>query len=264
MQFTIGSDPEVTLVDVEGHPVSAESLIGGTKLEPRKTKHGTVQEDNILLEFNPKPANSKEGFIKNTADMLVDIQDIITPLDLNVAIRASSRFTYEEVATPQARLVGCEPDFNAWTFEMNEPPEFSPNSTLRTCGGHVHIGFNTEETGLSREELVQAMDLLCGVPSVLMDDDTSRRKIYGKAGAYRSKLADIHGFDGVEYRTLSNFWIGSEKLMGWVYDCVARAVNDGREFLVASPMQGTIQHTINNSDKDEARKLIKQFRLEVA
>jgi len=56
------------------------------------------------------------------------------------------------------------------------------------------------------------MDLYLGVPSVLMDKGELRKQLYGKAGAYRMKPY------GVEYRTLSNFWIFSDTTIGWVWD----------------------------------------------
>ena len=42
--FTLGSDAEVPLVDLNGRYRSAIGLIGGSKTHPRKTEHGYVQE----------------------------------------------------------------------------------------------------------------------------------------------------------------------------------------------------------------------------
>jgi len=54
-------------------------------------------------------------------------------------------------------------------------------------------------------------DYLLGVWSVLHDTDMRRRELYGAAGAYRPKKY------GVEYRTMSNFWLRSPQLMREVH-----------------------------------------------
>lgn len=52
--------------------------------------------------------------------------------------------------------------------------------------GHIHIGYNNPEIEKS-VDIIKAMDLFLGIPSILMDKDTLRRSRYGKAGAFRFK-----------------------------------------------------------------------------
>jgi nucleoside-diphosphate-sugar epimerase len=93
------------------------------------------------------------------------------------------------------------------------------------------------------------------IPSVLMDEGELRKQLYGKAGALRYKEY------GVEYRTLSNFWIFKEELIRWVWRNTARALeNVSMDY---TPYADEIQQAINNSDKVLAKKLIDQFQLEV-
>jgi hypothetical protein len=57
---------------------------------------------------------------------------------------------------------------------------------------------------------IPLIDVFCGIPSVLVDRDTGskeRRKQYGRAGDFRYQP------HGIEYRTLSNFWIQNYTLM---------------------------------------------------
>jgi hypothetical protein len=62
---------------------------------------------------------------------------------------------------------------------------------------------------------IRMLDLFLGIPSVFIDKDrtsVARRKLYGKAGRFRKPP------HGVEYRSLSNFWLSSPKLVELVYD----------------------------------------------
>jgi len=106
-------------------------------------------------------------------------------------------------------------------------------------------------TELDKRSVIQAMDYYLGVQSVLLDNGTLRRNLYGKAGAYRPK-----GY-GCEYRTLSNFWIFKTDLIKWVYEGTQKAlefVSDGRSF--TNQEATAIQHCINTSDKQLAKQLM--------
>ena len=50
--------------------------------------------------------------------------------------------------------------------------------------GHISIGWDnpTQEQQL---DMVKAMDATVGLGSVLLDFDTERKKLYGKAGCFR-------------------------------------------------------------------------------
>ena len=59
------------------------------------------------------------------------------------------------------------------------------------------------------------MDLFLGVPSLWLDKDPTsgiRREMYGAAGRYRVKNY------GMEYRSLSNFWLQSPRFVEFIYD----------------------------------------------
>lgn len=264
-KFTLGSDPEVLLVDKFGKLISSEKLIGGSKMVPRKTKHGWVQEDNVLVEFNTVPANSADEFVKNTLNMILDINEIIVPLDLSVRIESSGLFDPDQLQTLQATVAGCEPDYDAWALIDNAPPQLDATN-LRTCGGHLHVGFDqAEEDEMNRPYFVRIMDLIAGVPSVIMDKDTQRRTLYGKAGAHRPKwVSEGDAYNGVEYRTLSNFWVKDAAHIKWAYNVVARAVDNFSELKKIIDSEGDlIQRAINTSNLDIAHGLIDKYNLEV-
>lgn len=253
IKWTIGADPEVFLLNPDGTPAIAIGKLGGTKLEPRPVPLGAVQEDNVLAEFNIEPANHPDVFVHNIQSVMGELQNLLPEYQLGVV--SSMRFDLMSLVDyPEAMEFGCDPDFNAWTGKVNDPP--NPMTDVRTAGGHVHIGFDgiNEDTA---PRFVQMLDFYLGLPSVLLDNDTSRRGLYGKAGAYRPKPY------GVEYRTLSNFWIKEEIYMRWLYHNCYRAIVDFQflDHMIDKYDGEEVQSVINESRRDEAKNMIRDLRI---
>lgn len=118
---------------------------------------------------------------------------------------------------------------------------------------------------MSRPNTVKIMDFVAAVPSILMDTDQDRRRLYGKAGAHRPKMViNDDPYDGVEYRTLSNFWLASSYTIAWAYRACKRAVEEYDTLLPVVEEYGqTIVNTINKADRATAEKLVEKFDLEV-
>jgi len=269
--LSVGSDPEAIVVDRHGIPYPSVGLLGGSKEEPRKTAHGSISEDNVLAEFNSKPSKTRKQFIEHHGTVINDLQEILDPLDLKLRFDASAIYKDEYLKTKQAMEFGCEPDYNAWTKAINPKPS-ATNINLRSAGGHLHINYRVLGvkgiTFDSRVNLVRVLDSILGVSSVIMDGDTRRRELYGKAGANRPKYRKLgHPYDGVEYRVLSNFWLKSPELMGFVWDQLKIAESRYEEIcarLEWDPDFGTrIQLAINNSDKSLAHSILDELNIEV-
>lgn len=246
----LGADPEV-FIQRRGQVVPVIGLLGGTKKDPLPVRLGAVQEDNVLAEFNILPASTSKDWETNLATTLRDMRSILAQRGYGLTFKASHTFTQKELleAGPQAMTFGCDPDFNAWERCVNLPP--SRATTLRTAGGHIHLGID----GMSMNECAQVSkncDLFLGVPSVLMDDDTIRRTMYGKAGSFRKKPY------GVEYRALSNFWIRNKTLRRWAYSQSHKAA----QFTERVPDE--VATCINTGNRQLALQLVKEFDLEVA
>lgn len=224
--FTLGADPEL-FVFIGNRPVSAHDLIPGTKVKPFPVPGGAIQVDGTAAEFNINPAVSFEEFDNNIDLVLGSLRGY---LPANAELRAESFVVWEEDYFKElpfvARELGCMPDFNAWDGRRNPKPRLKESPTLRTAAGHIHIGF-TQNASLqdpshivAAQLMAQLMDWHVGAWSCEVDTDKTRRLLYGKAGACRYKTY------GVEYRTLSNFWVLNKSLRLEVWNKTAAACHD--------------------------------------
>jgi len=255
VKFRLGSDPECLLQTKTGNLIAVCGLLNGhdkwNPLQVDDMPQGfTFQEDNVCIEFGVPPAASASEFVKNIKQVQQKFLEKYSHLkfsNLSCAVMPDDAMKH-----PGAHIWGCEPDFNAWNGHMNKKPN-PPVPNMRSAGGHVHI-----ETTLNKRHVIQACDLFLGVPSVLMDEGEMRKQLYGKAGCFRPKPY------GVEYRTLSNFWIFKKKHIEWVWRNTARALKavetmDPKEMMF---LGNDIRRAINKNDKMVAQDLIDEFQLE--
>jgi len=255
----VGADPEVFFLDAKNQPVSVEGLLGGTKEEPRQMTGlpigFMIQEDNVAAEYNIPPAEREKDFSNSIIRGLKYVEKQAKKHKLKVSFESAMHFPFEQLATPHAQRLGCEPDFNVWSKELNPAP--IPPRTLRTAAGHVHVSWRNPLTE-SAILFGRAMDLYLGIPSLLVTRQNERRKLYGKAGAVR--LKDY----GVEYRVLDNYWLPNEKQSAFIFSTcfhIANKLNNMQSFLDEElEFYGDeIQHTINTHDIDGALRLMKHF-----
>jgi hypothetical protein len=252
VKMRLGADPEYLLLQ-GGKPKAVCGLIGADKWNPHQYEDMpegyTVQEDNVAVEFGIPPASSAEEYIKHIK--AVQAKFLATNKHLKFNKLSCILYPSEELKHPGASIWGCEPDFNAWTGEVNPKPK-APSPLLRSAGGHIHV-----ETKQDPREVIKAMDVYLGIPSVLMDTGEMRKQLYGKAGAFRPKPY------GAEYRTLSNFWTFEDKYIKWVWDNTQRALNFLENGGDVSYLQEEVERCINDNDKELAKCLCDELVLEV-
>ena len=273
--ITLGSDPELFLRDIRtGGVVSAVGLIGGTKQAPipmeGMPEGYAMQEDNVMVEFNVPPTSTTARFARSITSALDHINHVVrtTREDLVLDTGSCARlFRHDQLDNPQARMFGCSPDFNA--HEQGQPwPRIDPElltvgeeGAWRFAGGHVHIGYES-----SAPEFVAAAfaDVFIGLPSVGLDKQGLRRELYGKAGRYRPTSF------GIEYRTLSNFWIWDPSLAKQVGERAYRlgAMLEGDmstlQRLYAEVPWIDVQDAINSEDLEKAADLLTFLRNDLA
>lgn len=216
----VGADPELCLRDkATGRFASAWGVIPGTKEEPLKVKNGAVQRDGMLAEFNIDPAASVNEFVDNIKSVMAQLRDMAPNHELCIEPMATFDDDVWDNTPYAAKILGCDPDYNAYTGRANPPP---PNTSQeRSAAGHVHLGW-TEGMDITNpghfqacQILAKELDLTMAYPLQLLEKDQGsirRRQLYGRPGAFRPKPY------GMEYRVPSNFWLASEELMEWVYN----------------------------------------------
>lgn len=224
-KFTIGADPEVFLYR-DGVPISANGIIPGTKESPYPVKGGAVQLDGLAAEFNitPTPIQDFKSFNVNIDTVMRQIELRAAKAGAEIQIVPSTLFDMDYLAAqdPDTLILGCDPDYCAYTGKPNPRPDGS--SGLRTAAGHIHIGWGS---GIPVDhpdhiqiccDFVKLLDCTVGLAMTVLDSDPLRREMYGKAGAFRPKPY------GVEYRTPSNVWLKTNETRRVIHTLANRAV----------------------------------------
>lgn len=214
----IGSDPEFFLMR-NGHSISGHDFPFGTKEAPFKGNTCMIQNDGMALEINVPPMTNEDGFEMQHSLAMMELRSRVREKEgnTNVVSIPTVHFGqhYMKTVPDKVKELGCNPDYNAWTMELNPKPDGTV--FFRTGAGHIHLGYvdtqNIDHPMVFAQaaELVRELDYWLGCMSVLWDKDQKRRELYGRAGCFRPKKY------GVEYRVLSNFWCGSPKLTRLVF-----------------------------------------------
>lgn len=264
-QFTFGCDPEIFIKE-NGKPASAYGLIPGSKESPHKTEGGAVQVDGMALEFNTDPvqATDFEGFNARIVQQVKNLRAMV-PENLSLSVEPVQEFGKEFLDTQpdDAKELGCDPDWNAYTKETNPRPD-ADNTTFRTGAGHIHIGWGADIPIDNKEHIeicagfVKMLDPLVGFFMTYIDRDPRRRELYGKAGAFRPKPY------GVEYRTPSNVWIRNRASREVVHFLMNRAIyyhsrGTTPTAVAAGCSSEEIVRIINEGDHKKAKNLISAY-----
>lgn len=267
-QFTIGGDPEFGVVTTKGAPISMIPVIQGTKTMPDiLPNEGGIQHDNVAAEFNIPPATCAASFVLNTQETMkfaIEYINMMAPGTL-AAKAASMHYPESELDCDEAREFGCDPDYNAWSNKRNKVIDCAADGSLRSFGGHITLGLTDEDNFLNSavgvRHTIQLMDCFHGVVSVLLDTtpgSVERRELYGKAGAYRRPKF------GLEYRSLSNYWIFDERLILLQYklsETVLRLMRERQHAPIINELVDlSPEKAINEDNKDLAIEILKVLK----
>lgn len=266
MNILIGADPEVFVTTKSGTPRSAHGLIPGSKEKPYAVMGGAVQVDGMALEFNINPANNPVMFKNNIKGVMAQMEAML-PENRKIAIRSVATFEKKHMdkQPADAKQLGCEPDWNAYTESLNPAPD--GNTRMRTAAGHIHIGwgngFDVKSEGHLQAcfLLAKQMDLYLGLPSLWFEPDGRRQQLYGKPGTFRPKTY------GMEYRSPSNWWLKSERTMEFAFnlarDGTRRLIRDKALKYVGNYWhgRGEVKSVLANRDKARAKDMLYYSRL---
>ena len=217
----IGADPELFIFDIgTNQHVSAHTFLPGTKADPASVPKGAIQVDGVAAEFNIEPAATQKEWKENLFHVRRILKLITEKHNKNFVLTAAPSVMFDKEyfdALPfTVKLLGCEPDFDAYTGKPNPKPV--TDLPMRTGSGHIHVGF-THGENIGDEDylekcaaMVREFDFAFGHASKTWDKDERRRTLYGAPGAFRPKP---YGF---EYRPLSNAWLNDNWSIEFVYD----------------------------------------------
>lgn len=244
-----GGDPEAFL-EVNGEVVGSEHYVpeNGSYLDAgcKLVRDGVQVEIQLSPEHGAPPMYYALRALKH--DFL--------PEGVTFSMRECVEVSDQEMGrlSHKSRVLGCSPSLNIYTGPsvVDVPPYFR----TRSAGGHVHIGLKPPIWGGGADErrsLIPILDWVVGNTCVMLNpgpDQATRRKVYGKAGEYRLPS------HGVEYRTLSNFWLKGMALSEVVFSLTAFAVDVWHETLLS---KGTLaDQLMKDFSVDDVTKAINE------
>ena len=252
--ITLGTDPELFL-QKDNKIISAIGKIGGSKSEPQPISDDGhfIQEDNVAIEYNIPACKTINDWIFHHNFVKDYLEVLASGMGCTLAIQPIATLEDSELDNDMARLAGCTPDFDVWNECINEPVDLSITNK-RSAGGHISVGWD-DFTQDQQLDIIKAMDATLGLESVLLDNDTERKKLYGKAGCFRFTAF------GIEYRSLSNFWIKSDESLRWAWNTTMKAidlVNSGKIEEVKKHGDRIVE-AINTNNKELASELLNEF-----
>ncbi len=214
-----GTDPEAFFQNPKGLIIGSELVI------PKilKSKNGEIVRDGVQLEIHVRPEFSREKLAQNIGNAFIKLNEHLEKRDdgSTLNLKAVVRVTQGQLdrLSDESRQLGCAPSENIY----DEKAELGVNPKtykVRSAGGHVHLGL-PESLMAEYKRIIRMNDILLGNQCVMIDREplmALRRRVYGRAGECRPQKY------GVEYRTLSNFWLRSEPLVSFVLAMARNAV----------------------------------------
>jgi len=253
----LGADIEFFIYN--GKLVTADKILKPKR--ERITSTGYAFFDGVQAEINPDASFYIYHFVDNIRKCLIFV---------SVKYPNGLFSVSPSVSVDSSILEGCQEQcFNLQCNELNvysgEKSVYPDGHTFmkRFAGGHVHIGYNGLKyqdlmTEYKVKVLVKVLDSVLGVMSVAFSHskaEMERRKMYGRAGMY---WLQIHG---LEYRTLSAYWMASPVLsaiiLGIARDCFTIALYD--EGFLQNFNEKEVVGIINNNDCKKAKKIYQEI-----
>lgn len=268
-----GCDPEF-FFQKNGKIVGSEKIIDIKKGMKVNGSNSKLIVDGVQAEINPVPNTCRQVLAGEISRCMIQLyKEMSKDKDLSLNFNPTIKVTKEELKSldEKSRVFGCAPSRNINPKSRNAVKIRDPKTYMyRSAGGHIHIGrpqggygiqgSPNDVTAVLREpeRTIAIMDIIIGNTCVLLDRDPGnkeRRKVYGKAGEFRTPA------HGLEYRTLSNFWLRSYPLMSFVMNLARFSVSimastmPGRDFekeLLSMVKMSKIHQAINNNDAELA------------
>lgn len=249
LQITWGCDPEA-FFQRNGKILGSEKVLPEKGIGPNDyTK--VVVRDGIQIELNPTYAYNRMALGEN-------IKTAFTVLRKHLANHPEVSLNFEGLVevdreeldslSDASRVLGCQPSRNIYG---DRPITVDPLTyRKRSAGGHIHVGLNgTNIKPLTNEKLeddrhraIPLFDIFVGNTAVMFDRDpgaAERRENYGRAGEYRLQP------HGLEYRTLSNFWLRHSALFSLMAGLSSVAIATLASTIKGIDLEGELVEAVN-------------------
>lgn len=266
-----GWDPEIFVTHADGRLIPAFKFLP-SKHEPSPIHSAPVDNrpglvvksgaywDGFQAEFSTIPGTCHEYGFDRIREGLKTVlyQARKTFPDAQLTIKNVFTIPEPEMLGYSEEFValGCDMSLNAYRtnpFQIDNPFQLP----YRMAGGHVHLGFKKGPPEMEVADMwAKYMDLLVALPAVGMFaeiDDPIRRQFYGRAGEYRLPP------HGMEYRTLSNAWLGHPAVGHVLMDFIRKATGNIQKLFKLSDLglnDNYIRDVINNTDVKAARTIV--------
>lgn len=208
----LGTDPEI-------FAMSNGTVFPAYKWLPSKSASAGLFWDGVQAEFTVNPDICIAWIVDRIHNKLRDAKAILDRLPHNARLSTASVVDYPEEERRDALnefvQLGCKPSMNVYGMG-GELVTNGRDLPVRFAGGHVHVEL---PRGTLLEPCVKMLDAILGVWSVgaaASFDNPIRRRYYGLPGEYRPTKY------GLEYRSLSNFWLMHPALTHLMFE-IARA-----------------------------------------
>lgn len=259
---------------------------------------GLTVIDGVQAELHPAADTCRDRLANNIISCLTGVEHSMVgevKADFSQVVEVSK----DELDTlaDENKKFGCSESMNTHKKGKNKVTQIKadPMKYLkRSAGGHIHMGATPKlsprvPTGKTIEEkdmlsgemykrpemkyelydnpqflalknpdvLVPVLDIILGNTCVMIDRNPAnaeRRKNYGKAGEYRLPTY------GLEYRTLSNFWLRGRPLFSLVFGLARQAVN----MVVYDNQTGHVEHLMSLVDMADITKAINENDMDLA
>ncbi len=225
-KVTFGSDPEFGLINkYTGKAISANGQFPGSKKNPADIGEDCgIQVDGVNLELTIPPGTTKEEFVRMIMYGKQRFQEIATEVDDSIRVISSSSMEYddEQLSDPEVRIFGCDPSWDIYSGTVCKKPSADEVGNMRCAGFHIHVGVPYLLTVEEIERFIFCMDICCGLPSVIVDRDRDRKKLYGTPGDFR--MSREEHLTRVEYRSLGGNCHGTAEHIGYFFDQTLQAI----------------------------------------
>lgn len=221
-----GADPEF-FFEKDGQVIGSEKVIPEKGLmkdysfSSGSFGQGKIVRDGVQAEFNPD-ASGNAGCRANFGNEMQGcfhflarhIQKTDPKLKMNILPLVEVDPKEMDSLSDRSKILGCMPSLNLYDHEANIGVDGAIYKK-RSAGGHIHFGLGANYKCIPNwaERSVAMLDAMVGNTCVLLDQNplnAERRQVYGRAGEYRLPA------HGLEYRTLSNFWLRAYPLLSMI------------------------------------------------